>query len=350
MKKNGINRRIDELDYIRGFALLGIILVNILSLLMINIPSPNTVDASYQRFLFLFIEGRFFTIFSFLFGVGFYIFFTKAVDKGKNGYVLFLRRLVVLFIFGIIQSKYHPEEILTIYAICGLLVLPFYKVNKRINLIVSIMGIVACPFIGGKVLWTFPLMLLGLAAGQYRVFENISQKIKNVAIFTVMMFILSVVGLWYQYKYVPAEPFVGMILKFEGGTVDQAQSQANKFLSIGLGIGPIVSALYVGVILLLLQTKVFQVLLSPLKYYGRMALTNYQGQAAIILIIASMFTFSKNMTYMDTLYVCMAVCIIQMIFSAIWLKFFKMGPSEWIWRVVTYWTIPPFKKKSSTRD
>lgn len=68
MGNNITNKRIDELDYIRGFALLGIILVNILALLNIKIPDPNTVDASYQRFLYLFVEGRFFSIFSFLFG------------------------------------------------------------------------------------------------------------------------------------------------------------------------------------------------------------------------------------------------------------------------------------------
>ncbi len=105
MGNNMTNKRIDELDYIRGFALLGIILVNILALLHIKIPDPNTVDASYQRFLYLFVEGRFFSIFSFLFGVGFYIFISRAIAKGKNGYVLFFRRLVALFIFGLIMGE-----------------------------------------------------------------------------------------------------------------------------------------------------------------------------------------------------------------------------------------------------
>ena len=83
MGNNMTNKRIDELDYIRGFALLGIILVNILALLNIKIPDPNTVDASYQRFLYLFVEGRFFSIFSFLFGVGFYIFISRAIAREK---------------------------------------------------------------------------------------------------------------------------------------------------------------------------------------------------------------------------------------------------------------------------
>ena len=93
MGNNIINKRIDELDYIRGFALLGIILVNILALLNIKIPDPSTVDASYQRFI-LICRRAFLLNLLILIWVGFYIFITRAIAKGKNGYVLFFRRVV----------------------------------------------------------------------------------------------------------------------------------------------------------------------------------------------------------------------------------------------------------------
>ncbi|KEK24555.1 DUF418 domain-containing protein [Bacillus gaemokensis] len=341
MEKNITNKRIDELDYIRGFALLGIILVNILALLNIKTPDPNTVDASYQRFLYLFVEGRFFSIFSFLFGVGFYIFITRAIAKGKNGYVLFLRRLVALFVFGVIHFMFQPGEALTIYAICGLITLPFYKVNKRINLVIGIVLAIIIGIVGAKTLLPIPLILLGLAAGQYCVFENIREKTTQVAMFTAVMFILSAIGLWYQYQQVPALPFESVIL---GGVDDPNMDQANEFMTIGIAVGPIVSAFYVGLLILLLQTKLVQTLLAPLKYYGRMALTNYVGQTAMILIAGSMFNFTGNLTYMQTLYVCIVIYVIQIVFSFIWMKFFKMGPLEWIWRVITYWTVTPLKK------
>ncbi len=206
MGNNIINKRIDELDYIRGFALLGIILVNILALLNIKTPDPNTVDASYQRFLYLFVEGRFFSIFSFLFGVGFYIFITRAIAKGKNGYVLFFRRVVALFIFGLIHYMFQPGEALTLYAICGLIVLPFYKAKKQVNLVIGLILTIAFSVMGVKELLPLGLILLGLAAGQYRVFENLSKNIKQVAIFTGIMFVLSVAAVWYQYGHVPAWP------------------------------------------------------------------------------------------------------------------------------------------------
>ncbi|EOP14502.1 MULTISPECIES: DUF418 domain-containing protein [unclassified Bacillus (in: firmicutes)] len=334
------NKRIDELDYIRGFALLGIILVNILALLNIKIPDPNTVDASYQRFLYLFVEGRFFSIFSFLFGVGFYIFISRAIAKGKNGYVLFFRRLVALFIFGLIHQMFQPGEALALYAICGLLVLPFYKAKKEVNLVVGLVLTISFSVLAAKEFLPLGLILLGLAAGQYRVFENLTQNIKQVAIFTGIMFVLSVVAVWYQYGHVPAEPFVNGIMENEDGTIDAA----SQFLKIGITVGPIISAFYVGALILLLQLKPVQALLAPLKYYGRMALTNYIGQTAMILIAGSVFNFAENLTYMQTLYVCIAIYAIQIVFSVIWMKIFKMGPLEWIWRVITYWTVTPLKK------
>ncbi len=75
-----------------------------------------------------------------------------------------------------------------------------------------------------------------------------------------------------------------------------------------------------------------------------MALTNYIGQTAMILIAGSVFHFAENLTYMQTLYVCIAIYAIQIVFSVIWMKIFKMGPLEWIWRVITYWTVTPLKK------
>ncbi|CAM4080444.1 DUF418 domain-containing protein [Lederbergia lenta] len=341
MEKGITNSRIDALDYIRGFALLGIILVNILALLHTKIPEPNTIDASYQRFLYLFVEGRFYTIFSFLFGVGFYIFITRANAKGKNGFILLLRRLIVLLAFGIIHSMFQPGEALMIYAIYGLITLPFYRVNNHINLTLSIIFIVIFGVMGLKAALTLPLILLGIACGQYRVFENLSQKTKQIAIFTALMSLLSGIGLYIQYHNIPDLPFQNMIIVDEGGLIDQA----SIFLKLGITVGPIISAFYIGLLLLLLQTRLVQILLAPLKYYGRMALTNYLGQTAFILLAGNLFHFTANLSYIQTLYLCIVIYVIQIICSLVWLQLFKMGPFEWVWRILTYWKVIPLKNK-----
>ncbi|WP_066069019.1 DUF418 domain-containing protein [Neobacillus soli] len=327
-----LNKRIDVLDYLRGGALLGIILVNIIPLLSVNPPASGSVDAAYWRFLYLFVEGRFYTIFTFLFGVGFYIFITRANAKGKNGYVLFLRRIAVLFLFGLIHVRFHPGEALTVYAICGLMILPFYKVHKVINLVLGAVMLLVFSIFAAKIFMVFPLMLLGISAGQYCVFEGTPRHLKKIAIFTGIMFLLSMAGLIYQYQYAP---FV-----FGKATTTVNFLEMQQFLRIGITIGPIVSAFYAGLLILLVQIPFFQKILSPLKSYGRMALTNYVSQTALILLAGKVLHLNNHLTYLQTLYICVVIYVIQLIFSTIWLRFFRFGPLEWIWRALTYLELP----------
>lgn len=336
MKPTEGNKRIDILDYLRGFALLGIILVNILPLLAVKVPEPGSADAIYQRFLFLFVEGRFYTLFSLLFGVGFYLFISRANAKGKNGCILFLRRVAALFILGWFHVKFHPGEALTVYSVSGLLLLPFYKVKKEINLAIGIILLIGLSMMASKLFMVVPLILLGITAGQYRLFEGLAGKIKKVVIVTALLLILSITGLIYQYQHAPSYPF-----SFYTG-VDEVTYQ---FLSIGIMIGPLVSALYVGSLILLLQIPFVQKLLSPLKSYGRMALTNYIFQTVFIYGAGYVLELFESLTYLQSLMVCITIYIIQLTFSVIWLRFFQFGPLEWIWRVVTYLEVPPLRKQ-----
>nr|WP_263323684.1 DUF418 domain-containing protein [Neobacillus sp. Marseille-Q6967] len=330
------NQRMDILDYLRGFALLGIILVNILPLLEVQLPDPGSVDASYQRFLILFVEGRFYTLFSFLFGVGFYLFITRASAKGKNGYILFLRRVAALFIFGLVHVKFHPGEALTVYSVIGLLLLPFYKVKKEINLAIAVILLILCSLQAFKLLMVVPLIMLGMVAGQYRVFEGIAEKTKSVMIFTAIMLVLSIGGLAYQYANAPAYPFEFW------GSIDE---QTYRFLSTGIMIGPLITGFYAGGLILLLRFSFFQRLLFPLKNYGRMALTNYIFQTVFIYGAGYSLNLFENISYTQSLIVCFFIYIVQLIFSVIWMKLFLFGPLEWIWRLITYLYLPPLKRR-----
>ena len=115
MQPTNSNKRIDTLDYLRGFALLGIILVNIPSLMWIE-PPKLANDIAYSRFLTLFVEGKFFIIFSFLFGIGFYLFISRAQARGEKAYALFSRRLLILLFMGLVHFYFQPGEALTVYS------------------------------------------------------------------------------------------------------------------------------------------------------------------------------------------------------------------------------------------
>ncbi|WP_223554249.1 MULTISPECIES: DUF418 domain-containing protein [Lysinibacillus] len=338
-----LNKRIDTLDYLRGFALLGIILVNIPALLWIN-PPETSIDIAYNRFLTLFVEGKFFSIFSFLFGVGFYIFISRAMAKNNNANLLFIRRMIILLLIGLVHFYFQPGEALTVYAIFGLIALPFYKVRKEINVTIGLILLAVTAFYGIKIAMPFPLILLGLAAGQYQIFEKINDNRKSIFIFTIIMFFISIGGLLYQWHYVPeAMVNVDNLTKVE---FTEHVTNIEKFSLIGLQFSPFVSAFYVGLLILLLQHPVCQSLLSPLKNYGRMALTNYLGQTALILLIGNAFHLIGNIRFIQSLWICIGIYIFQLLFSEIWLKFFRFGPFEWLWRMGTYLTIPSLRNSS----
>jgi uncharacterized membrane protein YeiB len=336
-----VNRRIDVLDYLRGFALLGIVLVNIGPLLFVKVPETGSVDGAYWRLLYLFVEGRFYTIFTFLFGIGFYIFITRAIAKGKNGYLLFLRRAVILLLFGLIHVRFHPGEALSVYAVCGLLLLPFYKVHKVINLVAGVALLIVFGLLSFKLFIVIPVMLLGIAAGQFQVFEDLPKNIRSIAVFTGIMFVLSVAGLIFQFQYAP----------FVFGTVSEAEfKETQMFIEIGIMVGPIVSAVYAGALILVLQFPLIQKLLLPLKSCGRMALTNYIMQTVFIYLAGYAFDLFGNITYLQTLYICIAIYAIQISFSIIWLHYFQYGPLEWVWRAATYLQMPPFRRVKAAED
>lgn len=327
------------MDYLRGFALLGIILMNIIFLLEVRVPVSHSIDSAYQRFLYFFIEGRFYPIFAFLFGVGFYLFTSRANAKGKNGTLLFLRRVSWMFILGIIHTFFHPGEALTVYAVCGLIVLPFYKWKKEINLLLGLALLILFSVLAIKILLPLPIIILGLTAGQYRIFERISLNTRKIALFTLLMFVLSILGLIYQLQFLPLKPFDGGHFSRE---VDM--DSISRFLHIGIMIGPVVSGFYIGMLMLLLQLPSFQKILLPLKSYGRMSLTNYLMQTALILVSGHIFNLVGTITYIHTLYLCLLIYVVQLLFSVFWFRYFCFGPFEWLWRLLTYFEVSPLKR------
>ncbi|MEG0383118.1 MAG: DUF418 domain-containing protein [Solibacillus sp.] len=344
MQPIDLNKRIHILDYLRGFALLGIILVNIPTLLRIELPQTS-IDIAYSNILTLFVEGKFFSIFSFLFGLGFYIFLTRAKAKDEKAFLFFIRRIAILFLIGIVHMYFQPGEALTIYAIFGLVALPFYKVRKEINLALglTLLGITA--YLGLKIAMPFPLILLGLAAGQYRIFEEIEDNRKKITIFTIAMFGVSLVGWLYQWQYAPHA-----YLPLDNLSDEQLTNHIEKvtmFPLIGMQISPFVSAFYIGTLVIILQHPLLQILLSPLKAYGRLALTNYLGQTALILLIGNALDLISNIDLISSLWICVGIYILQLLFSKLWLVFFRFGPIEWLWRMGTYWNVPPLLKMKS---
>lgn len=104
---------------------------------------------------------------------------------------------------------------------------------------------------------------------------------------------------------------------------------------------------HAAVIMLIVRAGWFTYLSRCLAAAGQMALTNYVMQSVIctILFFGYGFNLYATLQYHQIFYVVAAICVLQLIISPLWLKYFHFGPLEWLWRTLTYWKIQPVRKK-----
>ncbi|WP_229294151.1 DUF418 domain-containing protein [Staphylococcus lloydii] len=178
-----------------------------------------------------------------------------------------------------------------------------------------------------------PYFLLGLTAGQFCLFENIKTKLLIIlASASGLISIACWIILSKTYVY-PSYKLAGYTLKDQDLT--NYTQQLDFYNHLIVITSPFIALFYVSVLLLIVKTRLFGNVLAPLSFYGRMALTNYIGQT--LLIWVSLLIFSKHhINITDTLFICIIIYVLQLIASTIWLKFFKYGPLEYIWRLGTY--------------
>ncbi len=150
------NQRIEALDVVRGFALLGIFLMNIeyfnrtLSSLDQGMPRGLTgIDWFASWFIAYFVQGKFWTIFSLLFGMGFAVMLTRAEQAGREFKVVYLRRVLALAVFGAAHFVLLWEgDILFSYAV-GALMLMVVLYGRTMPILVAIAIATGVAFIPG---------------------------------------------------------------------------------------------------------------------------------------------------------------------------------------------------------
>ena len=147
------NNRIEAVDALRGFALAGIVFAHMIEQ-FIGAPRPeswavesNIFDHMASGFHFIFVMGKFFSIFAVLFGMSFAIMMGNAAAKGRSFSGRFIWRLAILGAIGFVHSLFYRGDILTVYVAIGFCLPLFYRVSS-------------------KTLW-FIVVLLCLGAGRY---------------------------------------------------------------------------------------------------------------------------------------------------------------------------------------
>jgi uncharacterized protein len=393
-----LKERIGSLDIIRGFALFGILLVN-----MPAFHSPDFITQLYDvhlpfspldnfiRLIFdLFVQTKFYTIFSFLFGLGFYIFMSRAEQKRLKVYRLFSRRLLVLLVFGLLHLIFlWFGDILHTYALVGFFLLLFYKKSNKailgwafgflivayalqasqllmpssfiaeqqaygamkmkealkmyqdapygewlayhlkteVSLILS-----NAPFM---ILFILPMFLFGLYAGRRGVFQHPEQNRVFLTCVWWMTLMLSV-------PLIAAVAFIHYDVWAFGPLKPTAQR-----LFVGLS-GLTFCFFYMSSLILLLRKEIWQKRLRPLGFVGQMALTNYLMQTFLSLGIVFGFDLFGKMSLAQGLLLSLGIYAFQVVFSYFWLKRYRFGPFEWMWRSLTYGYAQPLKRRKES--
>lgn len=322
MDPAGARPRIHELDAVRGFALCGILVVNIWQITdMRAMVGPGTVDP-IRHVLSVLFEGRFFPIFSFLFGLSFSLFLDRAAERSDRPRLVLVRRLVALGVFGLIHHVFQPGEALLPYAIVGLVVLlPAAGLPRWGILLGGLVATIGVPVTIGGGLGLVPgLFLLGLAADRFGLVDNLRDRGWRITVvFALAVPAAVAAGVW-EYR----TPY---IVLWTGSVAPVA--------------GLLGALAYLTGFLLFLRTESGEVFAEALEPMGRMALTNFVSATGLVLAADPWLGLSDSNRYGALLALAAAIIAVQALWSYYWLRWFRYGPLEWVWRCVTWWQLVP---------
>jgi uncharacterized protein len=393
-------QRIASIDMLRGFAVLGILLMNIQAFAMAgqlrwyptSLGPLTGANLTIWLFSRLFADEKFIAILSMLFGAGILMTTAHVEDAGKPSTVLHYRRMGWLILFGLAHAYLvFSADILVSYALCGMLVYPLRKLRPRTLLILGVcLYLLSCVLFVAAAFYGPLQTFNGWVTDQFHPIYNADRetalyrgnwigqmqvRIPDALIVQTVDFVT--IYLW----RISGLMLAGMALMkwhvFEGRLLPhQYLNMMRKAWVIGLPLtvvslltilvpdwsyiwlnyagftintfaAPIVSFGWIGVVMLLSSKESFQPFTLRLAAVGRMALTNYLMQSIIC-----MFVFYGNglglfgrIDRTGQLAIVLAIWIVQRSLSPVWLQYFHFGPAEWLWRSLTYLQFEPFRKK-----
>jgi uncharacterized protein len=399
--------RIATIDILRGFALFGILLVNMnlfghpaYLVAMELLEWRGLADRVASLLIRFFAEGKFYSTFSFLFGFGFAMQMARAEARGTRFLPLYLRRLSVLLLIGLAHAYLlWVGDILVLYAVLGLLLLLFRRRASRtlltwVVIMLSIPIVLNAGLLGltelGRAAPGGEEMLAQVFAGQeasYRAAaeqalraygqgsftEIAAQRVRdNLFMYTVIIFIIpNIFAMFLLGMYAGRRGFFqnipdhlllfrrvrtwGLVLGLVGNLIYVWSREVAPisqptpvgligYLAYALG-GPALSLFYISAITLLAQNLVWKQRLAPLASVGRMALSNYIFQT---LVCTTLF-YSYGLGWYGRvgpalgLVLTVAIYAVQVPLSVWWLRRFQFGPLEWLWRSLTYLRWQPLR-------
>lgn len=377
-----LHERNATLDIIRGFSLLGIILVNIFGFFT---PQPyiqlatwftEATDIIWHQLLDIYVQSSFYPLFAMLFGYGIALQYLKAKERNTKFYSFVSRRIVLLFIFGMLHAYLiWWGDILATYAFCAIFLLLAIRLNGWILIALGV-------FINCTLHAFYMLVLFGTgsyndsidsfavdimnvqssieAYGAGSWLDAFSQRLNDVAfqmppamwimsLFMVMPFMLVGAGLA-KFRLIErakevkilwitlAVVFTAAGLALKNLAYFGEHTQLLDYIKVYIG-GPTLALGYMALIVVICMLPVMRKVLSPIGKMGRMSMSMYLLQSIILSIAIYNFGFGLYGKLNVPLSVALAVTVyvVQVIIAEIWFTKFKQGPVEAFMKKIIYW-------------
>ncbi len=392
------SERYSFIDCLRGFALLGVLLANMathsgyyfLSAEKQQSMDTYAVDHVVTWLIHFLIDGKFYSLFSLLFGIGFAI----QLQRSSGGFATrFSMRLFILFIFGLLHAVFfYVGDILTVYALTGMFLLLFRNVSNK-AMIVWIVIMLILPVAQYSYFWmeaklavnspsdegrpaffdqliltnqtgSFPEIVTnnigGLIFGRYPDLFFTGRFFRVFAMFLLGFYVMRTVHLNDLSRH---RTFLKKVLLYSSiigipcNLVLAMMMETNAYYGFGdLGyVQPMVYAFGVpalglvyasGLALLFTKEKTNRMVqfFAPV---GQMALTNYLMQSVICCLIFMSYGggWYGQVGPIKLIGIATTIYLGQALFSHWWLKRYQFGPMEWLWRTLTYRRAQPMKLK-----
>lgn len=380
------NTRIDVADILRGIAIGGIVLIHFIEQLNFYIfPEPSSelmakVNECVWDSTFFLLAGKMYAIFSMLFGLSLFIQHDNQAQLGVDFRPRFVWRMVLLMLFGLFDLLFYNGDILTLYAVCGVLVLPFVRASNRVLLGATILFALQPIEIAYIVMGLFDASTTSLDLGSSELFKailpaqaegswlDVAQKgiekgfLVNYtwaiehgrATQTIFLFLLGIfigrkrlfydegnnITIWKRILVVSLCAFAVLfpLYKIVPDMVDVASIKQSLSVMLNMWKNLAMMFVYVsGVVLLYYRTSARNILIK-IAPYGKMSLTNYLTQSIVGGFVfynwgLGMYRYSGHASSLLLGVLCV---VLQYIFCRWWLSRHSHGPFEALWRKLTW--------------
>ena len=392
--------RIATLDVLRGFALAGILLMNMEAFVGPQLVAGTGVDPALtgadriaDGLVYFFVQGKFFTLFSLLFGMGFAIMAQRADAAGRPFAGLYWRRGLALLGIGLVHALLvWSGDILVMYALLSFPLLAFREVPARWLAWLGAAAFLAAPAllmgVGFLSLWVPGWdELMGRAGAELGVMVEaqreaygsgsyamaVAQRLRdfgvmlsNLMVMGVLVFGMFLVGAAFvrsgavqrpgqhprlyqvlRWVVLPAG-LLAMLVSFLAEPtlhIDRFTLRQSFAQSLGLVAGALMCLGYLAWVMRGLELPAVARWLEPLAPAGRMALTNYLVQSIVCTLVFYGYGlgFFEHLARFWQVPFALGLFAIQVLYSQWWLQRFRFGPAEWLWRSLTYWKPQPMR-------